>query len=110
MDHHDTAATDIPGARISDRERKADRHRRVHRVAAAIEDLDAYAGGAALLCHHHAVVSEDRGRWPYRRCERDRRDLAVGKRVQQQGDSECRDLGEAFHRLLVMAGHDGGKR
>ena len=41
--------------------RKADRHGRVDRVAAAVEDLDADAGGAAFLRDHHAVVGEDRG-------------------------------------------------
>ena len=49
MDHHEAAAAEIAGARIGDREREADRHRRVDRVAAAVEDLDADAGGA-LSC------------------------------------------------------------
>ena len=62
MDHHEAAAADIAGARIGDRERKADRHRGIDRVAAAVEDLDADAGGALLLRHHHAVVGEDAAR------------------------------------------------
>ena len=60
MNDHEAAAADIAGVRIRDREREADRHRRVDRVAAAVEDFHADAGGAALLRHHHAVVGEDR--------------------------------------------------
>src|SRR5215471_10774196 len=49
MDDHEAAATDIAGARVSHRKRKADRHRSVHRVAAAIENFDPDASGALLL-------------------------------------------------------------
>ena len=59
MDHHEAAAADIAGARIGDRKRKADRHRRIDRVAAAVEDFDADAGGAAFLRHHHAVAGDE---------------------------------------------------
>ena len=57
VDHHEAAAADIAGARIGHGQRKADRDRGVDRVAAAVEDLDADAGGAAFLRHHHAVVA-----------------------------------------------------
>ena len=77
MDHHEAAAADIAGARIGDRERETDRHRGIDGVAAAIENLNADAGGALLLRHHHAVVREDRLRRRDRRRARDRRDLGV---------------------------------
>ena len=64
--------------------RKADRHGRVDRVAAAVEDLDADAGGAALLRHHHAVVGEDRGRRRNSRRAVDRRDLGVSRDSDEQ--------------------------
>ncbi len=64
VNDHEAAAADITGARIGDREREADRHRRVHRIAAAGEDFHADAGGAAFLRHHHAIVGKDRRcRW-----------------------------------------------
>ena len=59
VDHHEAAAADIAGARIGDGERKADRDGRIDRVAAAVENLDADAGGAPLLRHHHAVARKD---------------------------------------------------
>ena len=86
MDHHEAAAAEIAGARIGDREREADRHRRVDRVAAAIENFDADAGGAALLRHHHAAVGEDRRCRRNDRRARERRDLRVSGGAQQQGD------------------------
>ena len=84
MDHHEAAATDIAGARISDRERKADRDRGIDGVAALVEDLDADAGGALLLRHHHAVISEDRRRRRYRGSLRNRRDLGEGAGADQK--------------------------
>ena len=60
VDHHEAAAADIAGARISHRKRKADRNRGVDRVAAAIENFDPDTGGALFLRHHHAVVRQDR--------------------------------------------------
>ena len=57
MDHHEAAAADIAGARIGDGEREADGDRGIDRVAAAVEDLDADARGAAFLRHHHAVAA-----------------------------------------------------
>ena len=84
MDHHEAAAAEIAGARIGDRERKADRDRGIDRVAAAVEDLDADAGGAFLLRHHHAVAGEDRRRRANGGRARDRRDLAVSDGAQQQ--------------------------
>ena len=79
MDHHEAAAAEIAGARIGHREREAGRHRGIDRIAAAVEDLDADAGGTALLRHHHAVVGEHALRRRDRRRARDRRHLRVGE-------------------------------
>ena len=75
MDHHEAAATEIAGARIGDRQCKTGSDRRIYRVAAAVEDLDADAGGAFLLRHHHAVAGEDRRRRANGWRARNRRDL-----------------------------------
>ena len=56
MDHHETAATDIACARIGDRKREADRDCGIDRIAAAIEDFDADARGAAFLRDHDAIA------------------------------------------------------
>ena len=100
MDHHEAAAADIAGARIGDREREADRHRGVHRVAAAVEDFDADAGGAALLRHHHAVVGEDRRRRRNLRRVRNRRDL----RQRSARDREQRGGGDYYTAVSVASG------
>ena len=56
MDHHVAAAADVAGARIGHRHGEAGGDRGVHRVAAALEHIDADARGARLLRHHHAVL------------------------------------------------------
>ena len=80
VDHHEAAAADIAGARISHRQRKADRNRRVDRVAAAIQNFNADTRGALLLRHHHAVAGGDRLRRRDERGTRDRRHLRVKRR------------------------------
>ena len=60
MDHHEAAAADIAGARIGHRQREADRDRGIHRVAAALQNVDADARRQRLLRHHHAVLGDDR--------------------------------------------------
>ena len=65
MDHHEAAAADIAGARIGHRQRETDRDRGIDRIAAALKNFNADAGGALLLRHHHAVardVSSAQGR------------------------------------------------
>ena len=88
VDDHEAAAADITGARIGDGQRKADRHRGIDGVAAAVEDLDADAGGARLLRHHHAVVREDRRHRRNRRRDRHRRHLRGGE---SDANEECED-------------------
>src|SRR5262245_49764367 len=69
VDHHEAAAADISGARISHRQREAGRDRGIYRIAALPKDIGADDGGELLLCHHHAVFgrySLDRIKW--RRC------------------------------------------
>ncbi len=56
VNHHETAAADIAGARIADGERKTDRDRGIHRIAALLQDIDADMRRACLLRHHHAVM------------------------------------------------------
>ena len=56
MDDHVAAAADIAGARIGHRQREAGRDRGIDGVAALLQELDADAGGARLLRHHHAVA------------------------------------------------------
>ncbi len=90
MDHHESAAAEIAGARIGDRERETDRDRGVHRVAAAVEDLDTDAGGALLLRHHHAVVREDRGRRRNGRRALDRCDLGKREGYADEKRQSCR--------------------
>ena len=62
MNHHEAAAADVAGARISDGERETDGDRGVDGIAAAIENLDADARGDALLRDHHAVVADNAAR------------------------------------------------
>ena len=59
MDHHETAAADIAGARIGDRQRKAGCDRGIHRIAAPAQDVGADLRGDLLLRHHHAVFCGD---------------------------------------------------
>ena len=64
MDHHETAAADIAGARIGHRQRERRRHRGIDRVAAFLQDVGADARGDRLLGHHHAVGRCRRTRMP----------------------------------------------
>ncbi len=41
VDHHEAAAAEIAGARIAHRERKTDRDRGIHRIAALLQNVDA---------------------------------------------------------------------
>ena len=66
VDDHEPAAADIAAARFDDRERVADRDRRVDCIAAGREDAGADLGGDVLRGHDHAVPSLDRG-WRSRR-------------------------------------------
>ena len=94
MDHHEAAAAEVSGAWIGDGKREADRDRGVDRIAAAVEHLDADAGSAAFLRHHHAVVRGDRLRW--------RDDAARGLELRrrlaadQSGRCDERDSGKKF--------------
>ena len=60
MDQHESAAADIAGARISHRHRKSDRDRRIHGIAALLQNIDADTRRERLLRHHHAVSGSDR--------------------------------------------------
>ena len=60
VDQHEAAAAEIAGARIGHRERKADRDRGIHRIAALLQNVDADARRDRFLRHHHAVLGDDR--------------------------------------------------
>ena len=69
VDHHESAAAEIAGARIGHRHGEADRDRSVDRVAALLQDVDADAGGERLLRHHHPMRGGDGRRVSdFRRC------------------------------------------
>ena len=87
MDQHKPAATDVAGARIGHRQRKADRHRGVHRVAAAPKKFNTNTCGARLLRHHHAVARQ------YRACRRNRRGAIVRRDLGGGGaeGNKCED-------------------
>ena len=59
MEDHEAAAADVAAAGIDDRERVADRDRRVDGVAALLEDAHADLGGVVLGADHHAVLRLD---------------------------------------------------
>ena len=69
-------------------EREAYRDRGIDGVAALVEDLDADAGGALLLRHHHAVIGKDRRRRGDRGSLRYRRDLSKGRGADKKRDGE----------------------
>jgi hypothetical protein len=58
MDHHEAAAADIAGARISHGKRKADRDRSIDGIAALLENVGADARRESLLRHDHAVLTD----------------------------------------------------
>ena len=60
MNHHETAAADISGARIGHGQRKAGRDRGIDRIAALPQDVGAELRGDLLLRHHHAVFGGNR--------------------------------------------------
>jgi hypothetical protein len=86
MDNHETAATDIAGTRIRDRERETDSDRCVNRIATAIENFNADARGMLLLGDDHTVVRMDRLRRSHCRRARDRRDLRRCGGGEDEGD------------------------
>ena len=59
MDHHESAAANIAGARIAHGERKADRDGGVDRVAAALNNIGADAGGLLFLRHNHTAMRDN---------------------------------------------------
>jgi hypothetical protein len=59
MDHHETAAADVTGARIGHGHREPGRDRGVHRIAATPQYVSADLRRDPFLRHHHAVFSDD---------------------------------------------------
>ena len=52
---HEAAAAQVPGAGQCHGECEANRDRRINRIAAAFENIDANLGGAGFLADHHPV-------------------------------------------------------
>ncbi len=57
---HKTAAADIPGLRMGDRQRVADRHRRIDGVAALAQNVHTDAGGQGIHRGHHPLSGANR--------------------------------------------------
>ena len=53
--HHKAAAAQIPRLRMRYRQRVPDRDRRIHRVTALLENIDAHLGRQRVNRGHHAV-------------------------------------------------------
>ena len=60
MHQHEAAAADIARARQGHRQREACRDRRIHRIAAPAQNIDADARGLHLLARHHAMGGQHR--------------------------------------------------
>ena len=58
-DQHESAAAEIAGLRVRHRQRKGDRHRRIHGVAAAMQHLEPDVRRALLLAHDHRMLGDD---------------------------------------------------
>ena len=95
MDQHEAAAAEISRARQGHGERKADRNRRIDRIAAAPENLDADFRRLPFLRDDHAVARQHRQN--ARALRDDRRAERLGARA--KGKEEKR-----------KGGRDGGKR
>jgi hypothetical protein len=112
LDHHVAATAEIAGFRIGHRHREADRHRGVDRIAPPLHHLDADAGGARLLPHHHAVAGGDR-------CERrllrkarilrERRQRCDAEGESQQAAARDPDRGVVLHCCRVSSAARSGK-
>ncbi|AEK61998.1 hypothetical protein CFU_2168 [Collimonas fungivorans Ter331] len=61
LDGHETAAADIARGRVHHRQRITDRHRRIDRITAILQHIDADTGGQVLSRDHHAVFGGGRG-------------------------------------------------
>ena len=57
VDQHEAAPAQIPRTGVGDRQRETGGHRRVHHVAALLQDATADLGGQLLRAHYHAVAA-----------------------------------------------------
>lgn len=58
---HETATTEVARRRVDHRQGIPHRNRRIHRIATALEHIDANVGRQVLGGHHHAVLRGNRG-------------------------------------------------
>ena len=59
MDHHETAAADVAGARIGHGQGKAGGDRGIDRIAALSQNIGADPRRELFLRHHHAVFGRN---------------------------------------------------
>src|SRR4249919_4236969 len=104
MDNHETAATDIAGTRIRDRERETDCDRCVNRIATAIENFNADARCMLLLGDDHTIVRMDRLRRSHCRRARRRRNLCRRGGAHDEYENESGEVRNTIHCELVMPG------
>ena len=86
---------------MRDREREADRHRGIDRVAARFQNLDADARGVLFLRRHHAVARDDGKETRLvgdDRCGRRRCGLAERNRRERAVPDRSADGSKEFHR------------
>ncbi len=86
MDKHEAAAAEVAGARQGHRKREADRHRRVDRVAAEPQDVEADLRGRCLLGHNHAVLRDNGQRGGEGRQDPRRIRTRAGRGEQQESE------------------------
>jgi hypothetical protein len=60
MNQHEAAAAEIAATGVNDRKRIPDGNRRIHRIAAPLQDLEADLRSQFLGAHHHAMCRLDR--------------------------------------------------
>ena len=95
MDHHETAAADIAGARIGHRHGKAGGDRGIDGVAAALQDVGADTRRELFLRDHQAVLGHDGMDGAGRRRRVEAAMLLLGGSGRDKGDSQ-RDCRQQF--------------
>ena len=102
VDHHETAAADIAGARIGHGHGETGGHRRVDGVAALLQDFNADARGDRFLRDHHAMLGGDRQRRP------DLGRLRAGGRWQQESAGKRERRPPQHPAVRWLRGHCAG--
>jgi len=85
---HEAAAAQVAGTGIDHGQGKADGHRRIHRIAALLQDVHAHPAGQPMIGCHHALPGRDRMEDLLVQVVADRRSLAPGQQRHQQQEAE----------------------